>query len=47
MFCLNKDVTEIQKLLVNEEMKMLPLKVVPITEGEWQGWAFVPSTEEV
>ena len=44
VFCLNKDVTEVTKLLAKDEIKMPPLKVVPITEGEYQGWAFVPST---
>lgn len=44
VFSLNKDVTEVQKLLAKDEIKMLPIKVVPVTEGESQGWAFVPSS---
>ena len=44
VFCLNRGVTEVAKLLAKDEIKMPPLKVVPITEGEYQGWAFVPST---
>lgn len=44
VFSLNKDVTEVDKLLARHEMKMVPMKIVPVTSGEIQGWAFVPST---
>ena len=44
VFSLNKDVTGVKKLESKDEMKMVPIKVVPITEGDLQGWAFVPST---
>ena len=44
VFSLNRDVTYVQKLEAHDEVKMVPIKVVPITEGEIQGWAFVPST---
>ena len=44
IFSLNKDVTEIQKLLAKEEIKMPPIKIVPVTTGDLQGWAFVPSS---
>lgn len=44
VFSLNRDVTTVQKLESRDEVKMVPIKVVPITEGEIQGWAFVPST---
>ena len=44
VFSLNKDVTEVKKLLAKDEIKMPPIKIVPITEGDLQGWAFVPST---
>lgn len=44
VFSLNKDVTEVEKLKARSEITMTPIKVVPITEGELQGWAFVPST---
>ena len=44
VFTLNKDTTIVKKLEAEDEVKMLPIKIVPITEGELQGWAFVPST---
>lgn len=44
VFTLNKGVTEIKKLLAKDEIKMPPIKIVPITEGDMQGWAFVPAT---
>lgn len=46
VFSLNKDTTEIKKLKVEDEIKMYPLKIVPITEGNIQGWAFVPTSED-
>ena len=42
VFSLNKDVTEVKKLLVSDEITMHPIKIVPITEGAIQGLAFVP-----
>lgn len=47
VFSLNKDVTEVERLTAKREVKMPPIKVVPITTGDMQGWAFVPSTKEV
>lgn len=47
VFSLNRDVTYIRKLLAEEEIAMLPIKVVAVTEGELQGWAFVPYVKEV
>lgn len=44
VFSLNKDITKVKKLEAEDEVKMVPLKIVPITTGELQGWAFVPST---
>lgn len=44
VFTLNKDVTEVEKLKARSEVTMAPIKVVPITTGDLQGWAFVPST---
>ena len=44
VFSLNKDVTEVEKLKARSEVTMTPIKVVPITTGDLQGWAFVPST---
>lgn len=45
VFSLNKDVTLVKKLEAEDEIKMIPIKVVPITNGELQGWAFVPSSK--
>ena len=42
VFSLNKDTTNVKKLEAEDEIKMLPIKVVPITTGDIQGWAFVP-----
>jgi hypothetical protein len=44
VFSLNKDVTKVKKLEAEDEITMAPIKVVPITEGNLQGWAFVPTT---
>lgn len=44
VFSLNKGVTKVKMLEAEDEVKMVPIKVVPVTEGELQGWAFVPST---
>lgn len=44
VFSLNKDTTLVKKLEVEDEIKMIPIKIVPITTGDLQGWAFVPST---
>lgn len=41
VFTLNKGVTEVKKLLASDEISMPPLKIVPITTGDMQGWAFV------
>lgn len=43
VFSLNKDVTEVKKLKALDEITMPPVKIVPVTSGELQGWAFVPS----
>lgn len=47
VFSLNKDTTLVKKLEAEDEIKMVPIKVVPITSGDLLGWAFVPSTKEV
>jgi hypothetical protein len=44
VFSLNRDVTKVKKLLAEDEIKMPPIKVVPVTSGNIQGWAFVPAT---
>ena len=41
VFTLNKGVTEVKELLAKDSIAMPPLKIVPITEGDMQGWAFV------
>lgn len=45
VFSLNKDITRVSKLFAENEITMPPIKIVPITEGDLQGWAFVPTTE--
>lgn len=47
VFTLNKDTTEVDKLKAKNGISMPPIKIVPIKTGARQGWAFVPSTEEV
>jgi hypothetical protein len=44
VFSLNKDTTLVKKLEAEDEVKMVPIKIVPVTSGDMQGWAFVPST---
>lgn len=44
VFSLNKDITLVKKLEAEDEFKMVPMKIVPVTSGDLQGWAFVPST---
>lgn len=41
IFTLNKDKTEIYKLLAQKEIAMPPLKVVGVTDGNKAGWHFV------
>mgnify|MGYP002856494365 CR=1 FL=1 len=45
VFTINKDTTEVEKLYVKKGITMPPLKIVPITSGDLQGWAFVPYTD--
>jgi len=40
-FTLNKDQTEVAKLLASQEISMPPIKIVPITTGSVTGWAYV------
>ncbi len=44
VFSLNKDTTLVKKLEAEDEVKMVPIKIVPVTSGDLRGWAFVPST---
>lgn len=46
VFTLNKDVTEVKKLKVEDEIKMSTIKVIPVNEGDLIGWAFVPTSQE-
>lgn len=43
VFTLNKDTTLMKKLEAEDEMKMIPIKIVPVITGDLQGWAFVQS----
>ena len=43
VFTLNRDVTEMTKADVDEEITMNPIKVIPIKTAQYNGWAFVPS----
>lgn len=42
---LQQDVTEVAKLKAREQITMPPIKIVPVTTGNNQGWSFV-ATEE-
>ena len=44
VFTLNNDVTEVEKLEARKQIQMPPIKIVPITTGNKQGWAFVKIT---
>ena len=46
IFSLNKDTTTVKKLKCEDEITMNPIKIVPVTSGDMQGWAFVPTTNE-
>lgn len=43
VFTLNNDVTEVSKVDVDKEISMSPIKIVPVTTGNKQGWAFIKS----
>lgn len=42
VFTLNRDTTEVAKVQVEQEVRMSPLKIIPVTSGGFNGWAFVP-----
>lgn len=46
VFTLNKDRTEVKRLRATDEISMLPIKIVPITDGSVLGWAFVAQGED-
>lgn len=41
VFSLNRDTTVVEKLEARSQIKMPPIKVVPINNTSYQGWAFV------
>ena len=41
VFSLNRDTTEVEKLEARSQMKMAPIKIVPIDNASYKGWAFV------
>lgn len=41
VFSLNRDTTVVEKLEARSQMKMPPIKIVPINNTSYQGWAFV------
>lgn len=45
VFTINKDTTLVKKLEIEDGIAMPPIKIVPVTEGDMIGWAFVPTTE--
>lgn len=46
VFSLNKDTTEVKKLRVEDEIAMLPIKIVSIETGNVTGWALVKTGSE-
>lgn len=46
VFTLNKDRTEVKRLRATDEISMLPIKIVPITDGSVLGWVFVAQGED-
>lgn len=45
VFSLNRDTTEVEKLLARTEIDMPPLKITPIVNSSNSGWAFVKRGE--
>lgn len=41
VFSLNRDITEVEKLKARKEITMKPIKIVPIDNSNYAGWAFV------
>lgn len=42
VFTLNRDTTEVTKIQAESEIRMSPLKIIPVNAGGFNGWAFVP-----
>lgn len=45
VFTLNRDTTEMSKAKMEKEITMMPVKIVPLKSGGYNGWAFVKSDE--
>lgn len=45
VFTINRDVTEVEKLKANSQIKMPPMEIVPIDNANYKGWAFVKSPD--
>lgn len=41
VFTLNRETTEVEKLEARSEIKMTPVKIVPLNNSSYKGWAFV------
>ena len=41
VFSLNRETTEVEQLEARSEIKMPPIKIVPINNSSYKGWAFV------
>ena len=41
VFTLNRETTEVEKLEARSQLKMPPIKIVPINNSSYKGWAFV------
>lgn len=41
VFTLNRETTEVEKLEARSQIKMPPIKIVPIDNSSYRGWAFV------
>lgn len=43
VFTLNKEVTEMTKIDIDDEINMNPIKIIPIKSTAYNGWAFIAS----
>lgn len=43
VFSLNRDTTEVEKLKARSQLEMEPIKIVPIQNSSYAGWAWVPT----
>lgn len=42
VFTLNRDTTEVSKLEARKEIRMSPIKIIPVNDSSYKGWAFIP-----